>query len=84
LVDQLRVEVTATARSGRNEMHFTAFSPGGATGNPQSGGLSEVGEFQASAGLPIAISRRLRSPSARGPGHWIGSGVNLPIRGDWN
>ena len=85
--DQLRVEVTATPGSpGRNEMHFTAFSPEGAPlAIPQSGGLSEVGEFQASAGLPSRDIAPIAIPVRRaGPGHWIGSGVNLPIRGDWN
>jgi copper transport protein len=84
--DQLRVEVTATPGSpGRNTMHFTAFSPDGAPlAVPQSGGLAEVGEFQASAALPSREIAPIPIPVRRaGPGHWIGSGVNLPIRGDW-
>jgi copper transport protein len=85
--DQLRVEVTATPGTpGRNELHFTAFSPEGAPlAIPQSGGLSEVGEFQASASLPSRGIAPIVIPVRRaGPGHWIGSAVNLPIRGDWN
>jgi copper transport protein len=85
--DQLRVEVTATPGTpGRNEMHFTAFSPEGAPlAIQQSGGLSEVGEFQASASLPSRGIAPIVIPVRRaGPGHWIGSAVNLPIRGDWN
>jgi copper transport protein len=85
--NQLRVEVTATPGSpGRNEMHFTAFSPEGAPlAIPQNGGLSEVGEFRASAGLPSRDIAPIAIPVRRaGPGHWIGSAVNLPIRGDWN
>jgi copper transport protein len=85
--DQLRVEVTATPGTpGRNEMHFTAFSPQGApVAIQQSGGLSEVGEFQASASLPSRGIAPIVIPVRRaGPGHWIGSAVNLPIRGDWN
>jgi copper transport protein len=84
--DQLRVEITATPGSpGRNEMHFTAFSPEGAPlAIPQSGGLSEVGEFQASASLSSRDIAPIVIPVRRaGPGHWIGSAVNLPIRGDW-
>jgi copper transport protein len=84
--EQLRVEVTATPGSpGRNTMHFTAFSPEGAPlAIPQTGGLAEVGEFQASAGLPSRDIAPIPIPVRRaGPGHWIGSGVNLPIRGDW-
>ena len=85
--DQLRVEITATPGTpGRNEMHFTAFSPEGAPlAIQQSGGLSEVGEFQASASLPSRGIAPIVIPVRRaGPGHWIGSAVNLPIRGDWN
>jgi copper transport protein len=85
--DQLRVEITATPGTpGRNEMHFTAFSPQGApVAIQQSGGLSEVGEFQASASLPSRGIAPIVIPVRRaGPGHWIGSAVNLPIRGDWN
>jgi copper transport protein len=85
--DQVRVEVTATPGSpGRNEMHFTAFSPEGAPlAIQQSGGLSEVREFQASASLPSRGIAPIVIPVRRaGPGHWIGSAVNLPIRGDWN
>ena len=85
--DQLRVEITATPGTpGRNEMHFTAFSPQGAPlAIQQSGGLSEVGEFQASASLPSRGIAPIVIPVRRaGPGHWIGSAVNLPIRGDWN
>ena len=85
--DQLTVEVTATPGTpGRNEMHFTAFSPEGAPlAIQQSGGLSEVGEFQASASLPSRGIAPIAIPVRRaGPGHWIGSAVNLPIRGDWN
>jgi copper transport protein len=84
--EQLRVEVTATPGSpGRNEMHFTAFSPEGAPlAIPQSGGLNEVGEFQVSAALPSRDIAPIPIPVRRaGPGHYIGSGVNLPIRGDW-
>jgi copper transport protein len=84
--DQLRVEVTATPGSpGRNTMHFTAFSPEGAPlAVPQTGGLAEVGEFQATAALPSREIAPIPIPVRRaGPGHWIGSGVNLPIRGDW-
>jgi copper transport protein len=85
--DQLKVEVTATPGSpGRNEMHFTAFSPEGAPlAIQQSGGLNEVGEFQASASLPSrGIAPIVIAVRRAGPGHWIGSAVNLPIRGDWN
>jgi copper transport protein len=84
--EQLRVEVTATPGSpGRNTMHFTAFSPTGAPlAIPQSGGLTEVGEFQTSASLPSRDIAPIPIPVRRaGPGHWIGSGVDLPIRGDW-
>jgi copper transport protein len=84
--EQLRVEVTANPGSpGQNQMHFTAFSPEGAPlAIPQTGGLNEVGEFQVSASLPSRDIAAIPIPVRRaGPGHWIGSGVNLPIRGDW-
>jgi copper transport protein len=84
--EQMTVDITAIpGRPGRNELHFTAFSPqGGPLALPQAGGLDQVGEFQASASLPdrdiapipIAVRRA-------GPGHYIGSGVDLPIPGDW-
>jgi copper transport protein len=46
--------------------------------------LTEVGEFQASASLPSRDIAAIAIPVRRaGPGHWIGSGVDLPIRGDW-
>ena len=82
-----RVDVTAIPGSpGRNELHLTAFSPEGAPlAIPPSGGLSEVGEFQVSASLPSRDIAPIQIPVRRlGPGHYISSGINLPIRGDWN
>ena len=82
-----RVDVTAIPGSpGRNELHLTAFSPEGAPlAIPPSGGLNEVGEFQVSASLPSRDIAPIQIPVRRlGPGHYISSGVNLPIRGDWN
>ncbi len=84
---QARVDVTAVPGSpGRNELHLTAFSPEGAPlAIPPSGGLNEVGEFQVSASLPSRDIAPIQVPVRRiGPGHYISSGVNLPIRGDWN
>lgn len=81
-----RVDVTAIPGSpGRNELHFTAFSPEGAPlAIPPSGGLSEVNEFQVSAALPSRDIAPIPVPVRRlGPGHYISSGVDLPIRGDW-
>jgi copper transport protein len=85
--DRARVDVTAVPGSpGRNELHLTAFSPEGAPlAIPPSGGLNEVGEFQVSASLPSRGIAPIPIPVRRiGPGHYISSGVNLPIRGDWN
>ena len=85
--DRARVDVTAIPGSpGRNELHVTAFSPEGAPlAIPPSGGLNEVGEFQVSASLPSRDIAPIQIPVRRlGPGHYISSGVNLPIRGDWN
>ena len=82
-----RVDVTAIPGSpGRNELHLTAFSPEGAPlAIPPSGGLDQVGEFQVSASLPSRDIAPIQIPVRRlGPGHYISSGVNLPIRGDWN
>jgi copper transport protein len=83
---QARVDVTAIPGSpGRNELHFTAFSPEGAPlAIPPSGGLSEVNEFQVSAALPSRDIAAISIPVRRlGPGHYISSAVDLPIRGDW-
>lgn len=85
--DQVRVDVTAIPGApGANELHFTAFSPQGAPlAIPPSGGLTEVKEFQVSASLPSRNIAPIPIPARRiGPGHYISSGVNLPIRGDWN
>ena len=83
---QARVDVTAVPGSpGRNELHFTAFSPEGAPlAIPPSGGLSDVNEFQVSAALPSRDIAPITIPVRRiGPGHYISSAVDLPIRGDW-
>ena len=83
---QARVDVTAIPGSpGRNELHFTAFSPEGAPlAIPPSGGLSDVNEFQVSAALPSRDIAAIPIPVRRiGPGHYISSAVDLPIRGDW-
>jgi len=85
--DQVRVDVSAIPGApGANELHFTAFSPEGAPlAITPSGGLSEVNEFQVSASLPSRDIAPIPIPVRRiGPGHYISSGVNLPIRGDWN
>ena len=85
--DQMRVDVTAVPGApGANELHLTAFSPEGAPlAITPSGGLSEVNEFQVSASLPSRDIAPIPIPVRRiGPGHYISSGVNLPIRGDWN
>ena len=85
--DQMRVDVSAIPGApGANELHFTAFSPQGAPlAIPPSGGLTEVNEFQVSASLPSRNIAPISIPVRRiGPGHYISSGVNLPIRGDWN
>ena len=85
--DQVRVDVTAIPGSpGRNELHLTASSPEGAPlAITPSGGLNEVNEFQVSASLPSKGIAPIPIPVRRiGPGHYISSGVNLPIRGDWN
>jgi copper transport protein len=83
----VRVDVSAVPGApGANELHFTAFSPQGAPLAIQpSGGLTEVNEFQVSASLPSRNIAPIPIPVRRiGPGHYISSGVNLPIRGDWN
>jgi copper transport protein len=85
--DQIRVDVSAVPGApGANELHFTAFSPQGAPlAIPPSGGLTEVNEFQVSASLPSRNIAPIPIPARRiGPGHYISSGINLPIRGDWN
>jgi copper transport protein len=82
-----QVDITAIPGSpGRNELHVTASSPEGAPlAIPPSGGLDQVGEFQVSASLPSRDIAPIQIPVRRlGPGHYISSGVNLPIRGDWN
>jgi copper transport protein len=82
----ITVDVTAIpGRPGRNEMHFTAFSPqGGPLALPQVGGLEQVGEFQVSASLPERDIAPIPIPVRRlSPGHYIGSGVSLPIPGEW-
>jgi copper transport protein len=84
--DRVWVDVTAIpGRPGRNELHFTAFSPGGApVALAQVGGLDEVGEFQVSASLPSRGIAPIPIPARRiGNGHYIASGVDMPIPGDW-
>jgi copper transport protein len=84
--DRLKVDVTAVPGSpGPNELHLTAFSPEGAPlALPQIGGLEDVGEFQISASLPGRDIAPIPIPVRRiGPGHYIASGVSIPIRGDW-
>jgi copper transport protein len=84
--DQLWIDVTAIpGRPGRNELHFTAFSPGGApVALAQVGGLDEVGEFQVSASLPSRGIAPIPIPARRiGNGHYIASAVDMPIPGDW-
>lgn len=83
---EARVDVSAIPGSpGRNELHFTAFSPEGAPlAIPPSGGLNEVNEFQVFAALPSREITPISIPVRRlGPGHYISSGTDLPIRGDW-
>jgi copper transport protein len=80
------VDVTAIpGRPGRNELHFTAFSPqGGPLTLPTVGGLDQVGEFQVSATLPSRGIAPIQIPVRRiTPGHYIAPGVSLPIPGDW-
>ena len=84
--EQLTVDVTAIpGRPGRNELHFTALSPqGGPLALSPVGGLEEVGEFQAAASLPSRDIAPIQIPVRRlSPGHYIATGVNLPIPGDW-
>jgi copper transport protein len=84
---QLRVDVTAIPGApGANELHITAYSPQGAPlAITPSGGLTEVNEFQVSASLPSRGIAPIPIPVRRiGPGHYIASGIDLPIRGDWN
>ncbi|MDQ6854122.1 MAG: copper resistance protein CopC [Actinomycetota bacterium] len=84
--EAIAVDVTAIpGRPGRNELHFTAFSPqGGPLALPQVGGLEQVGEFQASASLTQRDIAPIPIPVRRaGPGHYIASGISLPIPGDW-
>jgi copper transport protein len=83
---QLTVDVTAIpGRPGRNELHFTALSPQGAPlALAPVGGLEEVGEFQAAASLPSRDIAPIQIPVRRlSPGHYIATGVSLPIPGDW-
>jgi copper transport protein len=84
--DRMVVDVTAIpGRPGRNELHFTAFSPqGGPLALPAVGGLDQVGEFEVSASLPSRGIAPIQVPVRRiSPGHYIGPGVSLPIPGDW-
>jgi copper transport protein len=84
--DRVKVDVTAIPGSpGPNELHLTAFSPEGAPlALPQIGGLEDVGEFQISASQPGRDIAPIPIPVRRlGPGHYIASGVSIPIRGDW-
>ncbi len=81
------VDVSAIpGRPGRNELHFTAFSPqGGPLTLPTVGGLDQVGEFQVSASLPSRGIAAIQIPVRRiSPGHYIAPGVSLPIPGDWS
>jgi copper transport protein len=84
--DRMKVDVTAVPGApGPNELHFTAFSPDGAPlALPPLGRLDQVGEFQVSASLPGRGIAPIQIPVRRiAPGHWIASGVSLPIRGTW-
>ena len=84
--DRMKVDVTAIpGQPGPNELHLTAFSPEGAPlALPAIGGLEDVGEFQVQASLPGRGIAPIQIPIRRiGPGHYIASGVNIPIRGTW-
>jgi copper transport protein len=84
--DRVKVDVTAVPGApGPNELHLTAFSPEGAPlALPETGGLDQVGEFQISASLPGRDIASIQIPVRRlGPGHYIASGVSIPIRGNW-
>jgi copper transport protein len=84
--DRMKVDIIAIpGTSGPNELHFTAFSPDGAPlALPAIGRLDEVGEFQVSASLPGRDIAPIQIPIRRiTPGHYIASGVSIPIRGTW-
>jgi copper transport protein len=84
--DGVRVDVTAApGRPGRNELHFTLFSSAGAPlALAPVGSLQEVGEFKATASLPDRDIAPIQIPVRRiTPTHYIASGADLPIPGDW-
>jgi copper transport protein len=84
--DRMKVDVTAVPGApGPNELHFTAFSPEGAPlALPAIGRLDQVGEFQVQASLPGRNIAPIDIPVRRiTTGHWIASGVSIPIRGTW-
>jgi copper transport protein len=84
--DDVRLDVTATpGRPGRNELHFTLFTSAGAPlALAPVGGLEEVGEFTVTASLPDRDIAAIPIPVRRvSPSHYIASGVDLPIPGDW-
>jgi copper transport protein len=84
--EDVRLDVTATpGRPGRNELHFTLFTTAGAPlALPQIGGLDDVGEFAATASLPDRDIAPIEIPVRRiSPSHYIATGTDLPIPGDW-
>jgi copper transport protein len=84
--DGVRLDVTAApGRPGRNELHFTLFTSAGAPlALAPVGGLEEVGEFTVTASLPDRDIAAIPIPVRRvSPSHYIASGVDLPIPGDW-
>jgi copper transport protein len=84
--DGVRLDVTAApGRPGRNELHFTLFKSAGAPlALAPVGGLEEVGEFTVTASLPDRDIAAIPIPVRRvSPSHYIASGIDLPISGDW-
>jgi copper transport protein len=84
--DDVRLDVTAApGRPGRNQLHFTLFSSAGAPlALAPVGSLEEVGEFKVTASLPERDIAAIEIPVRRiSPSHYIASGVDLPIPGDW-
>lgn len=66
------------ARSGPNTVHLYLFDDSGAVGDADADELTVKAEQKADKIGPLELTL-----VKAGRGHWVGTGTNLPIAGDW-
>jgi len=75
--DELSFDViVAPGSAGPNDLHLTALTPGGGASDPLE--MSATMEFPGEEIAPIEVPLR-----KLGPGHYLASGFNVPIAGEW-